>query len=181
MHSAVRGCLKECRRFLQASLSRQSEALLATPVTYPLDLKASHTTREYASLIQEMLRVHNVALSGMPSDKADDFHIDAVLGNIIQPLLQSCRMGAASLQPAEMATFLLNNISLIQQEIAEDCKMFERAGTGAGGDQSQSQSQSGDADADAHAPVTWLQLLQSETVTWVDILIREEVGRALRR
>jgi hypothetical protein len=169
VHSAVKGCLGECRRLFGTALNKQSEQMQATPVSYPLDLKAAHQTRECTIQIQEILRVNNSALSSMPFTSGDELHVDSVLGNIIQPLLQSCRLGCQSLPQAEMAIFLLNNISLVQQEIsAEDSKRF-----------SLSTKKSDGQDVDGSN--SWLQLLDREVATWVDILIREEVARTLRR
>lgn len=114
VHSAVKGCLNECKRMFLSALTKQGQALLASPVTYPLDLKASHVTRECAVQVKEILRVCSSALSVVSCDPADSCHIDAVLGSIIQPLLQSCRLGGQALQPAEMAIFMLNNVSVLQ-------------------------------------------------------------------
>lgn len=64
--------------------------------------------------VKEILRVCSTALSVVSCDPADSCHIDAVLGGIIQPLLQSCRLGGQALQQAEMAIFMLNNVSVLQ-------------------------------------------------------------------
>jgi cell fate (sporulation/competence/biofilm development) regulator YlbF (YheA/YmcA/DUF963 family) len=114
VHSAVKGCLNECKRLFLAALNKQGQGLLQSPVTYPLDLKASVVTRECAVQVKEILRVCSTALSVVSCDPADSCHIDAVLGGIIQPLLQSCRLGGQALQPAEMAIFMLNNVSVLQ-------------------------------------------------------------------
>ena len=114
VHSAVKGSLLECRRMFLSALNRQAESLMQSPVSYPLDLKASHVTRECALQVKEVLRVYGAALSTACTDKEDACHLDAVLGNIIQPLLQSCRMGGQALQSAEMAIFMLNNVSVLQ-------------------------------------------------------------------
>lgn len=114
VHSTVKGCLLECKRLLASSLNQQAEALTQSPPSYPLDLAACHTTRECARQIQEILRVHGSALSPLPSDASDACFIDSVLGCIIQPLLQSCRIGGQSLSQSDMAVFMLNNVSAIQ-------------------------------------------------------------------
>ena len=114
VHSAVKGCLNECKRMFLSALNKQGQSLLQSPVTYPLDLKASVVTRECAVQVKEILRVCSTALSVVSCDAADSCHIDAVLGGIIQPLLQSCRLGGQALQPAEMAIFMLNNVSVLQ-------------------------------------------------------------------
>lgn len=114
VHSAVKGCLNECRRMFLSALNKQGQALLQSPVTYPLDLKASHVTRECAVQVKEILRVCSSALSVVSCDAQDACHIDAVLGSIITPLLQSCRLGGQALQQAEMAIFMLNNVSVLQ-------------------------------------------------------------------
>jgi hypothetical protein len=58
--------------------------------------------------------VCSTALSVVSCDPSDSCHIDSVLGGIIQPLLQSCRLGGQALQQAEMAIFMLNNVSVLQ-------------------------------------------------------------------
>ena len=155
----TKGCLSECRRKLQQVLHKQQETLMKNPVTYPLDLSASHTTREHAMGIQEILKVCGTALSSMPYNSDDELYVDSILGNIIQPLLQSCRLGCQSLQQGEMAIFLLNNISVIQLEISEAAK----------------RAKSNFSDS------SWSQLLEDESKTWVDVLVNEEVSRTLRR
>lgn len=114
VHSTVKGCLLECKRLLASSLNQQAEALTLSPPSYPLDLAACHTTRECARQIQEILRVHGSALSSLPSDPSDPCFIDSVLGCIIQPLLQSCRLGGQSLSQSDMAVFMLNNVSAMK-------------------------------------------------------------------
>jgi hypothetical protein len=91
VHSTVKGCLLECKRLFAAAINKQAELLLQQPVSYPMDLKASHVTRECAAQIQEILRVFNASLSTAPLEATDPCQIDSVLGNVIQPLLQSCR------------------------------------------------------------------------------------------
>lgn len=114
VHSAVKGSLNECKRMFLSALTKQGQSFLASPVTYPLDLKASHVTRECAVQVKEILRVCSTALSVVSCDPSDSCHIDSVLGSIIEPLLQSCRLGGQALQPAEMAIFMLNNVSVLQ-------------------------------------------------------------------
>lgn len=171
VHSAVKGCLIESKRLFLTTLNRQGEYLTQSPVVYPIDLKASHVTRECAIQIKEMLRVVSNSLSSITLEASDSCHIDTVLGRsfissllsylfvyhcchyyfhhyyhhlhhhrhchhqsyqhhnhhrcqcyllyslkgiIIQPLLQSCRLGAQSLQSAEMSIFMLNNVSVLQ-------------------------------------------------------------------
>ena len=174
----MKGCLIESKRLFLTTLNRQGEYLTQSPVVYPIDLKASHVTRECAIQIKEMLRVVSNSLSSITLEASDSCHIDTVLGRtfissllsylfvyhcrhyhfhhyhhhhlhhyiviftiiviviinpisiiiiiivvnaiyslkgiIIQPLLQSCRLGAQSLQSAEMSIFMLNNVSVLQ-------------------------------------------------------------------
>lgn len=60
VHSAVKGCLNECKRMFLAALHKQGQSLLASPVTYPLDLKASVVTRECAVQVRVCVFVHGV-------------------------------------------------------------------------------------------------------------------------
>ena len=114
VHSAVKGSLLECRRAFLSALNKQAESLVQSPSSYPLDLSTSHVTKECARQIQEVLRVYASALSSVPVEASDDCSIDSVLGCIIQPLLQSCRISGQALQGPDMATFMLNNVSVIQ-------------------------------------------------------------------
>eukprot|EP01036_Dinobryon_divergens_P028074 gene28075-36963_t len=159
VHSTVRGCLLECKRLFTAALNKQAELLTQSPVSYPIDLKASHVTKECAGQIQEILRVFNSTLAVSQPDPTDPCNIDTVLGNIIQPLLQSCRLGCQTLNSAEMAIFMLNNVAMIQHEISDTSKRFD----------------------DVKSGISWLQLLETEASTWVDILVKEEVARTLKR
>jgi len=80
VHSAVKGCLIESKRLFLTTLNRQGEYLTQSPVVYPIDLKASHVTRECAIQIKEMLRVVSNSLSSITLEASDSCHIDTVLG-----------------------------------------------------------------------------------------------------
>lgn len=114
VHSAVKGCLLECKRLFLAMLNKQAETLTQSSTSYPMDLTASHTTKECCKQTKEILRVHSSCLSPLPCDTVDSCHVDAVLGCIIQPLLQSCRLSGQSLPQADMAIFMLNNVAAVQ-------------------------------------------------------------------
>jgi hypothetical protein len=126
VHSTVKGSLLECRRLFQSALNKQSEALLSSASSYPVDLTASHATKECCRQIQEILRVHGSALSLVSSEPTDECYVDAVLGSIIQPLLQSCRLGGQSLPGGDSAIFMLNNVSSIQVIINYLSTIFQR-------------------------------------------------------
>ena len=162
VHSTIKGCLMECRRLFASSLNKQADALLATPASYPTDLTASHATKECCRQIHEILRVHGTALSNISYDNSDECHIDTVLGSIIQPLLQSCRMGGqnSGVSSGDTAIFMLNNVSAVQNVLKDAAKI----------------SESGQL-----ATSTWLEHLDVESKTWVDVLVREEVSRTLHR
>ena len=64
--------------------------------------------------VAEILKVQYSAMSSQPVDPSDPCHVDMVLGSIIQPLLQACRMGGQSLSKGDMALFMLNNVSALQ-------------------------------------------------------------------
>ena len=107
------------------------------------------------------MRVHNTALSTVLYDTSDECHINAVLGSIIQPLLQSCRLGGQSGAPdGDTAIFMLNNVSAVQNILRFAAK----------------QSDSGRV-----ATMSWIEQLDTEAETWISVLVREEVGRTLRR
>ena len=159
VHSAVKGCLAECKRLFLNALGRQAEALVASPPPYPLDLSAAHATRECARQLQEVLRVCACALSPLPRDAADACHVDAVLSEVITPLLQACRLSGRALQNSDMAIFMLNNVGVLRVELKESAK---RHGS-------------------AEATANWLALLDEEQNTWVGVLVAEEAQRTLRR
>ena len=53
-------------------------------------------------------------MSTQSDDPLDSCHVDTVLGSVIQPLLQACRMGGQALSKGDMALFMLNNVSAIR-------------------------------------------------------------------
>ena len=57
-------------------------------------------------------------MSSLPLDPADPCHVDTVLGSVIQPLLQACRMGGQTLSKGDMALFMLNNVSAVRVSYA---------------------------------------------------------------
>jgi len=160
VHSAVRDCLQECKQLFLSSLNKQAETLVQSPSSYPLDLTTAMSTRECAKQIQEVLRVHDTALSSVPSDPLDECHVDNVLGCIIQPLLQSCRVGGQALRGADMAIFMLNNVAAIKHELREGARQ---------------------SDSTQRATSSWLAQLAEETNIWVQVLVREETERTLKR
>ena len=46
VHSAIKGCHIECKRLFVAGIHKQADNLVLSTVAYPLDLTASHTTKE---------------------------------------------------------------------------------------------------------------------------------------
>jgi len=160
VHSAIKGCLNECKRLFMAALNKQADLLTQSPPSYPLDLTASHITKDCSRQIHEILKVYGGALSPLPFDKEDQCHVDAVLGCIIQPLLQACRLGGQPLQKGDMAIFMLNNVSSIQHELREAAKRSSNVKA---------------------AAETWFTLLEQETNTWISVIVTEEAGKTLKR
>lgn len=158
VHSTIKGCLMECKRAFTSGLNKQADTLVQSPASYPLDLTAAQATKECCRQIQEILRVQAGAMSPLPLDQNDPCFVDTVLGSVIQPLLQACRMGGQSLPQGDMAIFMLNNVSAIQLELAEATK---RGGT--------------------TVSQTWFELLSTESSTWMELLVAEEVSRTLKR
>jgi hypothetical protein len=113
VHSAVKGSLLECKRTLAQALNRQTEALLEAPTAYPVDLSAVDATLHCARQIQELLRVHDTALCPS-SDELDQCSIINVLGGVVQPLLQACRVSGHALEGTDLAIFMLNNVAVVQ-------------------------------------------------------------------
>jgi len=163
VHSTVRGCLLECKRMFTSGLNKQADMLVQSPASYPLDLTAAQATKECCRQIREILRVQTAAMSPLPSDPADGCFVDTVLGALVQPLLQACRMGAQSLPQGDMAIFMLNNVSAIQLELTEAVKRRHDGPRASGVSQ------------------TWFELLSTEAATWMDVLVAEEVARTLHR
>jgi hypothetical protein len=109
-------------------------------ISSSIDLKVSTITREYSKLITNILKIGCNALSNLPFEKNSDvipsssspppsesgssgglsttpmnqFHLDVVLGDIIQPLLQYCRIQVSKLPSNEMAIYMLNNTGFLQ-------------------------------------------------------------------
>lgn len=121
VHSATRGCYLECKRLFVQTLNRQADALISTPSSCPVDLTASHSTKECAKQIRDILKASSSALSSRnlssgkdDGNESDGCSLEEVLGQIIQPLLRSCRLSCQTLPQAEMAIFMLNNVAALQ-------------------------------------------------------------------
>lgn len=114
VHSTIKGCLAECERLFLTGLRRQAENIRQSPATISSDLKASLITRECAMQVKGILKAVASALSHVSADENSQLYMDTVLGDILQPLLQSCRLGSQSLKPTEMAVFMLNNVTALQ-------------------------------------------------------------------
>lgn len=135
VHSTIRGCLQENKRLFVFHLRKQAESLKQSPISHPVDLKVSMVAKECSFHIGGILKVCNNSLSDLPnmstleaalgstSTDGDVIPVtgvpnalfkDNVLGDIIQPLLQSCRLGGQALQSVEMAVYMLNNVSFLQ-------------------------------------------------------------------
>ncbi len=54
----------------------------------------------------------------VPADPVDEAKMDTVLGSIVQPLLQGCRMAGHTLTQNDMAAFLLKNVFLMKVQFA---------------------------------------------------------------
>lgn len=115
VHSAVKGCLLECQRMFSTALKKQAKSLQENPPAYPLDLTASHMTRECGRQIREIMKVSEQALSLSNADGGDDeiFSLNNVIGGIIQPILQACRVSGQQLGRSDTAVFMLNNVAII--------------------------------------------------------------------
>lgn len=53
-------------------------------------------------------------MSSQADDPLDPCHVDTVLGSMIQPLLQACRVAGQTLSKGDMALFMLNNVSVVR-------------------------------------------------------------------
>ena len=83
--------------------------------------------------------------------------MDAVLGSIIEPALQACRLAGRPLEGTDMAVYMLNNVTALQTAVSEVAK-------------------------DTRISLTeWIKNLASEAATWVGVLTTEETNRTLRR
>lgn len=160
VHSTVKGCLLESKRLLMSYVHKQADQLVQTTPEYPIDLNITTSTKDCARQIREVLRVLNHSLSPLPTSPEDEGSVSNVLGLLVQPQLQACRIAAQLLQGADVAIFMLNNISAIQHELTEASKRSEMS-------------------REMTAP--WLGLLQSEHDVWVELVVREETARALHR
>lgn len=183
VHSTIKGCLTECKRLFQHTLNKQSETLLSAPPSYPLDLTASLACKECSKQLQEILKVNENALSASQVSKTketvdefdsnalsaaavveievDSCSIDVVLGSIIQPLLQATRLSGQSLQQVDMAVYMLNNVSILKADIAVYL--------------------TSNSNNNKEVCQKWCNLLETESVAWLGVLVNEEVQRTLKR
>lgn len=121
VHSTVCECLDECKQHFLAALAKQSETMVQSASSmHPTDLGASYNSKECARQIREILKSHRNALSshaagpGADDSEQTSFLLPNVLGAIISPLLQACRVGSQALSSTDMAIYMLNNVSVIQ-------------------------------------------------------------------
>lgn len=114
--ATIAECLDECKRLFSVALARQSDALLQSASSlHPTDLGASYHSKECARQIREILRTYKMALSNvMKGEPGSDFNIERVIGEIIRPLVQSCRTASQALSSTVMAIYVINNVAVIQ-------------------------------------------------------------------
>ena len=188
MHSATKGCLRECKRIFVQSLNKQAASISATvgsqaeSESFPVFL-----TKECAKQLRDVLKVFSSLLSTIsvnemiPVDKIEDDEgkpggdnaegegdgtmvnecfIDNILGCIIQPILQAVRQSSRCQQSVDAAIFMLNNVSLLQMELKDG---------------------SNNTPACRAATKSWIDMLDVEVSTWVSVLVREETTRTLKR
>lgn len=174
VHSAVKGCYKECRKIFGASLNRQASSVSSSILTYSVDLAPVFMTKECAKQLREILAVYGSLMSSLSADRMiadfedsgeslieNECHIDNVLGAIIQPILQAVRSCSnQSLEGADAAVFMLNNVTTLQTEL-KSCFSASQMGR--------------------EATSTWIELLDTEIQTWTDVVVREESARTLKR
>jgi len=160
VHSAVKGCLLESRRLFTAALNKQSEMLTTSPASYPLDLSPSSVTKECTKQIQEIFRIYSSALSSALADPEDSCYVNTIIGMIIHPLLQSCRVAGQPLHKSDMSIFMLNNVISVRNELVEVGKR---------------------SSINSSPTKVWIDTLEQESATWLDILVQEEVSRTLHR
>lgn len=165
VHSTVKGCLLECKQRFASAINKQADEVAKTSMTFSsLDLTPSYVSKELCKQMKDMLKVYSLALSNMPHDDSQDnitFYIDTVLGNMIQPLLQSCRMTSQALADiGSQAVFMLNNVHVMQFELRASAKEHPVC---------------------VDVTKVWIDLLDGEVSSWLDVLVREEVSRLLSR
>lgn len=152
VHSAVKGSLLECKRCLNSAVNRQIDALVNTPNPYPVDLSVSNVTLHCARQIQDILKVHSTAL--MPVfDEMESCSVVSILGNIVQPVLQACRLSGSSMESKDLAVFMLNNVAVLKVEFIEFAK---RSSAGA-------------------TLKSLSRLMETESESWQDVLVSGEV------
>lgn len=117
---AVKECFEQSQLIFAEALNKQADSLAqATSALFPVDLVASHTTKQCAKQVHDTLRVYETALSSLPSDvNGGACYIGNVLGAIITPLLQACRTcGKTTLHQnhgSDIAVYMLNNVTTIK-------------------------------------------------------------------
>lgn len=179
LYQTVTLCLQDSRSLFINLLAKQADSLQKATNISCQDLKVSMVTRECARQVVGILIAHDHTLSIMSTNPENDptMSIDVILGDIIQPLLQACRIaGLQSLSNVEMAVYMLNNVMFLQQEIAKARNVPSKSFS------SYSSSSSASSSSLSYSKKSnWLQLLESEANTWNDVLVQEEVQAILKR
>ena len=119
VYTSVTECLDECKALFSAALDKQSDMLVQTTLSsLTMDLMSSNATKESSRQIQDLLKVHQAAMSDLSSNETEgtSCYIYNVLGCCIHPILQACRTCGNNVlqQGSDMAIFMLNNVSTIK-------------------------------------------------------------------
>lgn len=117
--SSLTDCLEEGKAMFSTALDKHSDTLVrAILSSLTVDLMASNATKEASRKIQDVLKIHQLAMSSLSSsaEEGGSCHISNVLGCCIHPILQACRTCGNSVlqQGSDMAIFMLNNVSAIK-------------------------------------------------------------------
>jgi hypothetical protein len=120
--ASVNDCLEEWKSLFSVALDKQSETLVKTTLSsLTIDLMSSNATKESSRQIQDLLKVHQSAMSDLSSNEAEGAacYIYNVLGCCIHPILQACRTCGNNVlqQGSDMAIFMLNNVSTIKVKL----------------------------------------------------------------
>lgn len=97
-----------CRKLFFNSLNYSASKLLDKIEIPPIDLGPSNTLTQMLHLLKDILnsQVSSMATEVNMDTKQEDYQL--ILKALLEPLMQMCAMSASQLQPADMATYMIN-------------------------------------------------------------------------
>lgn len=108
-------CKEEALKLFYDLLKAHADRLLQSPPAPPEDLSPPHCVHESMSRLMEIMGTFDESL--VPKEERGE-EFAPVLSAVIDPLVHACTISATPLRAADMAVYLVNCLSLIENSIS---------------------------------------------------------------